>query len=353
MDAFYASVEERDNPTLIGKPIIVGGDPDRRGVVASASYEARRFGIRSAMSSAMAKRLCPHAVFLFPDISKYRNVSEKIHEIFDSITHLVEPLSLDEAYLDVTTNLLNEPLARNLAVLIKKRIKEELRLTASAGVGPNKFIAKLASDFKKPDGLVVVPPEKVDEFVAKLPVEKFWGVGPATAKRLHEAGLWSAADIRAASLGELTAAVGKLGAFLKDLSFGIDDREVEIERESKSSGTETTFDHDILDAYKLQSQIRQQAEELSADLKKSQRPARTITLKVKYSDFISITRSKTLLRATDEVETIANTAIDLLLNATEAGIRPIRLVGVSVSGFLKWDEPEQLWFDFPDPAAIR
>ncbi|MGZ3686918.1 MAG: DNA polymerase IV [Bdellovibrionota bacterium] len=347
MDAFYASVEQRDDPSLKGRPVVVGGSPDDRGVVASCSYEARKFGIRSAMSSAKAYRLCPQAVFLRTDFQKYRRASQTIQAIFHSITDLVEPLSLDEAYLDVTVNHLGEPLARKLAVLIRKRILEETGLTASAGVGPNKFIAKVASDLRKPDGLVVVPPEKVAKFVEKLPIERFWGVGPATAKVLHAAGIFDASDLRARKRSELEQIVGRYGAFLHDLAHGRDDRAVDPNQDTKSCGTETTFSRDVRDARELAETVREQARELAAELKKIKRPARTITLKLRYSDFKTITRSRTLHRYTDEATRIAKTAVELLRESTEAGRRPVRLVGVSLTNLYDENLPEQLWFDFP------
>jgi DNA polymerase-4 len=353
MDAFYTSVEQRDHPELRGKPVIVGGSPERRGVVASASYEARKFGVRSAMSSAKAKRLCPRAIFVRPDIAKYRRVSEEIRAIFTSITSLVEPLSLDEAYLDVTENNLGEPLARNVARHIKDRIRKELNLTASAGVGPNKFIAKVASDLRKPDGLVVIPPERVSVFVEKLPVEKLWGVGPATAKRLHSLGLFTAGDIRRASVASLEKELGRFAHFLHALSRGEDDRKVDPNQESKSCGSETTFDHDFSDVWKLEEYLREMADDVAAELKDIERPGKTITLKLRYSDFKTITRSRTLPRRTDRAEVIADVAVDLLRESTDAGRRPARLIGVTVSGLYDPHEPEQLWLSLPELANVR
>ncbi len=345
MDAFYASVEQRDRPELKGRPVIVGGDPDGRGVVASCSYEARKFGIRSAMSSAKAYRLCPHAVFVYPDFSKYKEASNKIHEVFEQVTDRIEPLSLDEAYLDVTVNKLGEPLAQKLAALIKKRIRENTGLTASAGCGPNKFVAKVASDLRKPDGLVVVPPERVLAFVEKLPVERFWGVGPATAKTLHELKLFTAADIRKRTLPEMEKALGRFGAFIHRLSYGIDDREVENDGEAKSSGTETTFEKDVLDLAYLNDTLDDQADDLARHLAKLERRAKTVTLKLRYSDFHTITRSRTIWHYTDDAALIASTARELLAQSTEAGNRPVRLIGISVSGLISQSDPEQLWLD--------
>ncbi len=346
MDAFYASVEQRDKPELLSKPVVVGGTPDSRGVVCSASYEARKFGVRSAMSCAKAHRLCPQAVFVYPNMAKYRQVSHRIQQIFLDITPVVEPLSLDEAYLDVTENALQEPLARKVAQHIKDRIKTETGLTASAGVGPNKFIAKLASDYNKPNGLVVVPPEKVAAFVDKLPVERFWGVGPKTAERLKKHGLFTAQDLRGRTPQALENLFGSMGPYLFELAHGRDDRRVESERETKSIGSETTFDEDLLDIHELRKQITDQAHEVAAELQGIDRPARTITLKIKYSDFKSITRSRTLPMRTDRAEMIERVAHQLLTENTDAGRRPVRLVGVSVSSLFDPTAPEQLWLNF-------
>jgi DNA polymerase-4 len=353
MDAFYASVEQRDHPHLRGKPVVVGGPPDSRGVVASASYEARKSGVRSAMASSKAYRLCPQAIFVYPNFPAYKEASRQIHEIFASITPLVEPLSLDEAYLDVTTNALNEPLAQKVAAHIKQRIKEETGLTASAGVGPNKFIAKIASDFKKPDGLVVVPPQKVLSFISPLPVEKLWGVGPVTAKRLHELGLRTIAQIRELGKSSLEREFGKFGAFLFDLSHGIDDRPVESDWETKSRGSENTFDEDVTDLDILRAMINEQVAECCEWLKREETYARTVTLKVRYHDFTTVTRSRTLTLPTDREETFKQTAYELLTGSTEAGRNPIRLIGVSISGFLHRNDPHQLWFEFMESQHIK
>lgn len=349
MDAFYASVEQRDRPELRGKPVVVGGRPQSRGVVASCSYEARKFGVRSAMSCAQAARICPQAEFVRPNFTKYVEASHAIREIFLEYTDLVQPLSLDEAYLDVTVNKRGEPSASKIAREIKARIQERIQLTASAGVGPNKFIAKLASDFRKPDGLVIVPPEKVAAFVEKLPVERLWGVGPATAKRLHEAGFRTTADLRAVSAASLEQRFGSLGPFLHDLAHGIDDREVDPSRESKSIGAETTFDRDISDPDRLAVKIRELSQELADSLQKEHKPAKTITLKLRYEDFSTITRSKTLARFTDDADLIAATAEKMLRENTDIATRSARLIGVSVSKLWNESEPEQLWLDFPPP----
>jgi DNA polymerase IV len=347
MDAFYASVEQRDRPELRGRPIAVGGDPRSRGVVAAASYEARRFGVRSAISCAQAQRLCPEIVFVRPNFAAYREASRRLHEILDEITPLIEPLSLDEAYLDVTSNALGEPLAGRVALRIKPRVRSDLSLTVSAGVGPNKFVAKIASDLRKPDGLVIVPPGEVLGFLAPLPVERLWGVGPATARALHELGLFKIADLRSRSADELERALGRIGSFVHPLAHGVDDRPVEPHGERKSRGSETTFERDVVDVSRLEAIVEQQAREIADTLIEMERPGRTVTLKLRYSDFTTITRSRTLPHCTGDAARIASTAIALLREKTEAGARPVRLIGVSMSGLLDPDEPAQLWLDLP------
>jgi len=342
MDAFYTSIEQRDQPELRGRPVVVGGDPRSRGVVAAASYEARRFGIHSAMPCREAYRRCSQAVFLPPRIGYYAEVGRQIRAIFHTITDLVEPLSLDEAYLDVTENHLGEPLARALAVHVKARIKAELDLTASAGVGPSKFIAKIASDLRKPDGLVVIPPERVAEFVAGLPIEKLWSVGPATAARLHALGIRSGADLRARPVTELRGLLGKHGEFLHGLAHGIDERRVTPWREPKSKGSERTFAEDVSDLGALLESLDEQVERVLRSLDKLERTARTVTVKVRYADFTTITRSRTLPRGVGEARVLHETAADLLIHQSDAGRRPVRLIGVSVGGFVQDDGPAQL-----------
>lgn len=347
MDAFYASVEQRDRAELRGRPVAVGGSPSGRGVVAAASYEARKFGVRSAMSSLKAKRLCPELIFIEPNFKKYHAVSEQIHAIFNEVTDLVEPLSLDEAYLDVTENRLGQPLAVELAKWLKSRIRSVTGLTASAGVGPNKLVAKIASDLRKPDGLVVIPPERVSAFLEELPVEKLWGVGPVTAARLHEMGIRTAGEIRARTVESMESEFGKYGPFLHSLSHGIDARPVVSDWDPKSRGTETTFEKDVTNLSVLLDVLRKQSDSLHQELKELDRPARTVTLKIRYSDFQTITRSRTMQQYINHSEQIFQAAEALLLNRTEAGMRPIRLIGVSISGFVAADEPIQLCFDLP------
>src|SRR2546423_3289963 len=247
MDAFYASVEQRDEPSLKGRPVAVGGSPTGRGVVAAASYEARKFGVHSAMSMAKAVRLCPSLVIVRPDFQKYRAASQAVFSIFREVTPLVEGLSLDEAYLDVTENLWGEMLATTVARRVKARILEDTWLTASAGVAPNKFLAKVASGWKKPDGLTVISPDRVEPFLQKLPVDALWGVGPVTARKLRERGIDRLIDVRIADEQMLRAAVGSMTDWLRQLASGIDDRPVVPYREVKSSGSENTYPEDLID----------------------------------------------------------------------------------------------------------
>jgi DNA polymerase-4 len=332
MDAFYASVEQRDNPSLRGKPVAVGGDPTQRGVVAAASYEARTFGVRSAIPMSRAVRLCPSLVIVRPDFHKYRSVSQQVFEIFREVTPLVEPMSLDEAYLDVTENRWHEPLGVNVARKIKDRIKETTQLTASAGVAPNKFLAKIASGWKKPDGLTVVAPERVETFLKGLPVDALWGVGPVTAARLREHGIEKLTDIRARSEADLEEVVGSLAGWLIELAHGRDERAVEPNRPTKSAGSEETYAADLESIEEIRREIDTMARDIAGWLSRKGKTARTVTIKVRYSDFTTITRSHSAPEPTSDAENIAARAIKLL-DKTEAGQRPIRLLGVSVHNF--------------------
>jgi len=333
MDAFYASVESRDNPQLRGKPLAVGGSPQSRGVVAAASYEAREFGVRSAMPMARAVRLCPGLLIVPPDFARYKEASQKVMAILHSATPLVEPLSLDEAYLDVTENLWGEPLAVNVARRIKQEIKDQLQLTASAGVAPNKFLAKIASGWQKPDGLTVIAPERVESFLQKLPVEALWGVGPVTAKKLRAVGIEKVTDIRKTDYSVLVGAVGSLADWLIQLAHGEDPRPVEPHRETKSISCETTYAKDLTDLAEINRQVQALAEDVAAELKRKGLRARTIGIKVRYAvGFVTITRSHTEDHFTDSRTEIVNRA-QMLLERTEAGPRPVRLLGVRAAAF--------------------
>ncbi|MEY4634427.1 MAG: polymerase [Acidobacteriota bacterium] len=329
MDAFYASVEQRDNPTLRGKPVAVGGDPATRGVVAAASYEARQFGVRSAIPMSRAVRLCPSLVIVRPDFQKYRSVSQQVFALYREVTPLVEPLSLDEAYLDVTANNWGEPLGVNVARRLKDAIKDTTRLTASAGVAPNKFLAKIASGWNKPDGLTVVAPERVEKFLTGLPVDALWGVGPVTAARLREHGIEKLTDVRARSLADLEAVVGSLAPWLLDLAHGRDERRVEPNRPSKSSSSERTYASDLSGMQEIRQEIDRMARDVAAWLQQRAITARTVTIKVRYDDFTTVTRSHSTPQMTDDTEAIAARARALLAR-TEAGARPVRLLGVGV-----------------------
>jgi DNA polymerase-4 len=331
MDAFYASVEQRDDPALRGKPLAVGGHPDRRGVVAAASYEARAFGVHSAMSMARAVRLCPALVIVPPDFARYKAASTAVFSIFREVTPLVEPLSLDEAYLDVTENAWGETLATPIARRLKDRIRAETGLTASAGVAPNKFLAKIASGWKKPDGLTVISPERVEPFLHQLPVDALWGVGPVTARKLRARGIARLVDVRTTDAQVLRDAVGSLADWLRQLAHGIDDRPVVADRAVKSSGSETTYPADLIDLETIRVEISEMAEHAVAWLARRQLLARTVTVKVRYADFVTVTRSHTAEPTRDTPAVIAR-ALQLLAK-TEAGRRAVRLLGVSVHNF--------------------
>ncbi len=329
MDAFFASIEQRDNPALRGRPVAVGREPSARGVVAAASYEARRFGVHSAMASAVAIRRCPDLVLVRPDFAKYKAVSETVFEIFRSVTPLVEPMSLDEAYLDVTENAWREPLGMTVARRIKAAICEATGLTASAGVAPNKFLAKIASGWKKPDGLTVIAPERVEAFLSGLPVAALSGVGPVTARRLREVGVTKALDLRSIDRTVLKQAVGSSAEWLVRLAHGIDERPVEPDRPAKSSGTESTYPQDLVDTTRIGAEIEQMAAEAAEWLERHGLFARTVTIKVRYADFTTITRSDSRTPGTRLRADLVERALDLL-DRTEAGRRPVRLLGVSV-----------------------
>lgn len=327
MDAFYASVEQLSNPELRGKPVIIGGNPKSRGVVSTCSYEARKFGIRSAMPLAEAYRLCPHAIFLPPDFSKYKQASKHMHMIFQDYTPLIEPISLDEAFLDVTASLNLFGTAEGIGREIKQRIKQEIGLTVSVGIAHNKFLAKLASDLSKPDGFKVISKDRVLEVLDPLDVRRIWGVGEKTAHRLYSLNLRTIKDVRLLDKTTLHNMFGSLGNQLHLLSRGIDQRPVESGRAVKSVGRETTFAIDIFTYDKLERVIMELSVDVGRTLRRAALQGRTVTLKVKYNDFKTITRSKTLELMTNLDDIIYNAACELLQNTL---VKPVRLIGVSV-----------------------
>lgn len=332
MDAFFASVEQRDNADLRGKPLAVGGGGPR-GVVAAASYEARTFGVRSAMPSSRARRLCPDLVFVPPRFEVYRQVSSQIREIFLSWTPLVQPLSLDEAYLDVTDNLKGEPSATRIAESIRAQIKARTSLTASAGVSYNKFLAKIASDMDKPDGLYVITPAQGPDFVAKLPVRKFHGVGPATAAKLESYGIVTGEDLRERSLDFLQQKFGKAGHYYYWAARGIDDRPVNPNQERKSIGSETTFRNDLTSFEACMAELDGLIETVARHCGKRDIVGKTITLKLRYADFRTITRSRTLGHPIGTADTLRET-VQHLLNGLMPLPQGVRLLGVTLSGLI-------------------
>ena len=340
MDAFYASVEQRDNPELRGKPVIVG-HAEGRGVVLTASYEARKFGVRSAMPGKEAKRRCPEGIFTPPRFSAYKEASEIIRSVFHRYTDLVEPLSLDEAYLDVTQDKLQIGSALEIAKAIKKNIFDETQLTSSAGVSINKFVAKVASGMQKPDGLTFIAPSKIEAFMEQLQVKDFFGVGKVTAEKMNRMNLFTGADLKQLSLEELVKHFGKAGRFYYKIVRGIDDRPVQPERETKSVSVEDTFSEDVLDFETLDAEMNVLAERLAKRLQKYELAGKTITIKVKYHDFKNVTRSQTFAERVNETEILAVTARQLL-RQTEAGQKKIRLLGIGVSGFEEADKNGQL-----------
>ncbi len=345
MDAFYASVEIRDNPSLASLPVVVGGSAEGRGVVSTANYIARSFGIHSAMSAATAKRLCPHAVFLRPRMEHYAAISKKIRQIFMSYTDRVEPLSLDEAFLDVTGSQLLFGDAVSIAKEIKQRIRSEVGLTASAGVAPNKYVAKVASDLKKPDGLVVVLPDEVQSFLDPLPVTRIWGIGSQTEKKMERLGIRTIAQLRAMSLEFLKSHFGIHSEFFYRLARGIDARAVVPDRDAKSISHETTFPKDVVDPEILHAWIVDLADQVARRLRRHRIYCRTIQLKMRYSNFETMTRSRTLAEPTQGTDVLSKMA-SLLFDENSTQIdRGIRLLGVGVS-HLQHDQPiQQLLFD--------
>ncbi len=351
MDAFYASVEQRDHPELRGKPLAVG-HAEERGVVAAASYEARRYGVRSAMSSQKAKRLCPQLIFVPGRMDVYKSVSRQVHEIFHEYTDLIEPLSLDEAFLDVTENKQGILLAVDIARAIKQRIREELNLVASAGVSYNKFLAKIASDFRKPDGLCTIHPDQALDFIARLPIESFWGVGPVTARKMHLLGIHNGLQLRGCSSEMLVRQFGKVGLLYYDFARGIDLRPVEAVWIRKSIGCEHTLEKDIHVKSAVIIELYHVATELVERLQRKDFRGKTLTLKIKFHDFSQITRSMTQAQELTSLERILPLAKQLL-KEVEYEQHPIRLIGLSVSNPREETDEhrgvwEQLSFEFSD-----
>ena len=331
MDAFYASVEQRDEPTLKGKPVAVGY-PAKRGVVAAASYEARGFGVRSAMPSTVAIRKCAELVFVPPRFDVYREVSKQIHAIFKNYTRLVEPLSLDEAYLDVTDNLKGIPTAWETAKEIRARIYDETRLTASAGISCNKFLAKLASDYRKPNGQFAILPDQAEAFVATLPVAKFHGVGPKTTSKMRALGIETGADLRRQTLDFLQDRFGKSGSWYYNIARGWDERPVQPDRERKSLGSETTFPEDRTDPVQIEAGVIAMADDVWAWCEKANSRGRTVTVKIKWADFQISTRSRSMETTIQTREKLHQIALDLIRSVFPPP-KGVRLVGVTLSNF--------------------
>jgi DNA polymerase-4 len=348
MDAFYASVEQRDDPSYRGKPLVVGGLPEKRGVVAAASYEARQYGIHSAMPSKTALQRCPHVIFIRPRFDVYTRISDQIREIFHRYTDMVEPLSLDEAYLDVTTNKRGLPSATLIAKEIKQCIHAETGLTASAGISINKFLAKTASAINKPNGLCLIPPDKAESFVETLAIEKFYGIGQVTAEKMRNSGIHTGADLRAWSETDLIKKFGKVGSFYFHIARGRDDRPVTPNRIRKSIGAEESFAEDLTDRVAMISALEQIAQILMRRIDSSETSGRTLTLKVKYADYQQVTRSRTFTESVKSLDEIMK-ATSELLDLTEVESRRARLLGLAISNLdCEREDPEyvQLTLEF-------
>jgi DNA polymerase-4 len=329
MDAFFASVEQLDNPAIKGKPVAVGGSGERS-VVAAASYEARRFGVRSAMPSVIAKRLCPDLIFVKHNFERYNEVSASIFEIFREYTDIIEPLSIDEAFLDVTNDKKKIGSATVIAKRIRSEIKHRTGLTASAGISVNKFLAKIASDINKPDGLFLIRPEEAEKFIEELPVEKFYGIGKVTALKMHKLGIHKGSDLKTWDMVSLIRNFGKAGLFFFDIARGIDERQVEPDQERKSVGTELTYEKDLTTRFEIIAELYKLEKELMDRLEHANATGRTITLKVKFSDFRQITRSKTLQNYISDFPTLHKEVSALRKSLKLEGVG-IRLLGVSIS----------------------
>ena len=346
MDAFFASVEQLDNPELRGKPVAVGGSGERS-VVAAASYEARKFGVRSAMPSVIAKRLCPDLIFVNHNFARYTEVSASIHEIFREYTDLIEPLSIDEAFLDVTEDKKGIGSATLIAKRIRNEIKSRTGLTASAGVSVNKFLAKIASDINKPDGLFLIKPEEAEKFIEELSVEKFYGIGKITAQKMHKLGIHTGADLKKWDLAALVRNFGKAGVFFYDIVRGIDERPVEPDQERKSVGTELTYEKDLITRFEVIAELYKLEKELMERLEHFETTGRTITLKVKFSDFRQITRSKTLQNFIRDFDTLHKEVSGIRKSLKLEGSR-IRLLGLSISNLETDDGGDRQLYLFED-----
>lgn len=353
MDAFYASVEQLDHPELKGRSVIVGGRPEARGVVSAASYEARKFGVHSAMPMRTAVRLCPEAVLLPVRMERYHELSEKLCTLFESYTPLVETISLDEAFLDVTGSLRLFGSAEKIAREIKVRIRTELGLTASVGVAPNKFLAKLASDWEKPDGLVVIIEEEKEEKISDLPASRLWGVGEATLKELEKLGVRTIGEVRALGRELLEEKFGKAGSWIYDRSRGIDESEVTPDREAKSVGAETTFPEDIADLEALERTLLELAERVGFRLRDAGVKARTITLKVRFANFQTVTRSLTREDPTSSTSEIYRKARWLLVNRVKLGRKAVRLLGITTSQFAEGGLRQQSLFPQAEDSKLE
>lgn len=357
MDAFFAAVEVRNNPKLRGLPIAVGGD-GKRGVIATASYEARRFGVHSALSTLQARRLCPELLVIEPHFDEYKAISAQIREIFHDYTDVIEPLSIDEAFLDVTANKKGEELAVNIARKIKQRIREETSLTASAGVSYNKFLAKIASDLRKPDGLCTIHPSRALSFIDSLEIEQFWGVGPKTAEKFHAMGISNGKELRACGLQRLVSAFGKMGRIFYQFARGRDDRPVREVRPRRSVSCENTFERDLDSLAQVSEHVELLSDDLAGRINRTQFEGRTLTLKVKFFDFTRITRSLTAAGALTDFRTILPLALSLTKDLRPSE-KPIRLLGLCISNQAgnsdtsfphatdgEWEEGYQLEFEF-------
>jgi DNA polymerase IV len=330
MDAFYASVEQRDEPNYRGKPLVVGGSPDQRGVVAAASYEARRFGIYSAMPSRTAVQKCPQIIFVRPRFDVYKAISQQVQEIFHQYTDLVEPLALDEAYLDVTHNKRGLPSATLIAAEIRKSILAETQLTASAGISINKFLAKTASSINKPNGMYVIPPAQAEAFLERLSIDEFYGVGKVTAEKMRSLGIHTGADLKGWSETDLVKRFGKVGAFYFRIVRGIDERPVEPNRIRKSIGAEESYATDLSDHPSMVTALQEIAVTLKRRIENSKTSGRTLTLKVKYGDYQQVTRSRSSDHSFYDIEEMLTIALELL-DSTEVAARNARLLGLQVS----------------------